>query len=204
MAIQDINRYGGASHFAHDSAYEIQRQNHWEVDIDLEALGLDADLASKIRMTCQNISVPNYKVDATPVKHANDTVWIATNPTFNNSFTINVYDTVSYDMQEALMKWYSRVYNPQTKLMGLVKNYKTTASLFMYSPDCSVIREWRLYGMFITGFKVDDLSYDQGGLVKCSCEFSVDNAIRVQTRTQEEGTGFNGFNERDAVNTAMN
>ena len=48
----ELTTYAGASHFANDSNYEVQRSNHFEIVLDLAAIGLDDDYEESIRLTC--------------------------------------------------------------------------------------------------------------------------------------------------------
>ena len=78
-------------------------------------------------------------------------------------------------MADLLQKWFWRVFNPDTHHMGLVASYKCSANLFLYSPDCSVIRKWELYGVFPTNLTFGELSAEQQGTpMSIQMELAVD------------------------------
>ena len=71
-----------------------------------------------------------------------------------------------------MQQWFERVFSRKDKLMGLVSAYKTNGVLYMYSPDCSLIRKWNLEGIW-------PKSFGQGS------EFSFDGTGDGQTITLE-------------------
>ena len=175
--------YQGASHFATDSNYEVQRANHFEILINLDQLEPklnNVDTYQKhIRLCCTQASIPNIRINPTALRHGNEYVNVAGSPTYENT-RISVYDTIGSNMANLLQEWYWRVFNPNTHHMGLVKSYKCTASLFLYSPDCSSIREWKLEGVFPTSLTFGELSAEQQGTpMSIQMELAVDRTQLV-------------------------
>ena len=154
--------YVDASHFANQTAFEVQRTNHFEVVLDLQPLGLD-DISDHIRLSTKSITVPKISAEQLELRHGNDIVKVAKAPSFED-ITITVHDTIGKDQLDVIQQWFNRVFDRKSKLMGLVSSYKTTGTLYMYSPDCSVKRKWHLEGIWPKGFgQGSDFSFDGTG-----------------------------------------
>jgi hypothetical protein len=135
-----------------------------------------------IRLCCTSAGIPNLTIDPVDLKHGNEVIHVAGQPKFTNS-QIKVYDTIGSDMASMLQAWFWRIFNPTTHLMGLVSSYKTTAQLYLYSPDASVIRKWELQGVFPTSLNFGDMSSDGGGgAQQITMDLSVDKAILTKVK----------------------
>lgn len=170
--------YAGASHFADNQDFEVQRTNHFEVVLDLSTLGLTGDsgdaYSTHIRLSTKSVSAPKMSSEAVSLKHGNDTVKVASAPSFDD-ITITIHDTLGRDQVGLLQTWFSKIFNRQTKLMGMVSSYKTTGTLYMYSPDCSIIRKWTLEGVWPKEFgQASEFSFDSTETQTISLVLSVD------------------------------
>lgn len=168
-------QYSGASYFASDVNFEVQRTNHFEIVLDLkQTLGIDETEIEHIRLSTKEVSTPKVTAEAIPLKHGNDTVKVASAPQYDD-LTITVYDTIGKDQLDILQKWFNKVFDYNTKLMGLASNYKTTGTLYMYSPDCSKVRKWKLEGVWPRSFGVtNSFSFDSTSEQNITLELSVD------------------------------
>ena len=180
--------YQGAGHFIDEKGnFEVQRANHFEVMINLGELRPELSNASTylehIRLCCTQASIPNIRINPTALRHGNEYVNVAGSPTYENT-RISVYDTIGSNMANLLQEWFYRVFNPNTHHMGLVASYKCTASLFLYSPDSSVVREWKLYGVFPTSLTFGELSAEQQGTpMSIQMELAVDRSVLQPSTT---------------------
>jgi hypothetical protein len=168
--------YTHAGHFATQTNFEVQRTNHFEIVLDLDKIlsGEGADVAEHIRLSTKDVSTPKISSEAIPLKHGNDTVKVAAAPTYDD-LTITVYDTIGRDQVNTLQKWYNKVFDYDTKLMGLVSQYKASGTLYMYSPDCSIIRKWTLEGVWPRSFGMgESFSFDSANAQTVTLELSVD------------------------------
>lgn len=160
--------YADASHFASNSHnFEVQRTNHFEVVLDLDKLeiggGQSGVLSEHIRMSVKSISAPKITAEQLELRHGNDVVKVAKSPTFDD-LTLTLHDTIGRDQLDVMQMWFNRVFSRENKLMGLVSDYKTTGTLYMYSPDCSLIRKWNLEGIWPKSFGTgSDFSFDGTG-----------------------------------------
>lgn len=168
--------YGSAGHFASDRNFEVQRTNHFEIVIDLDKLNItSADtLRDHIRLSTKSITAPKISAEQLELRHGNDIVKVAKAPTFDD-LTITVHDTIGKDQLAVMQAWFEKVFSRDTKLMGMVSDYKTTGTLYMYSPDCSIVRKWHLEGIWLRSFGQEQFSFDgTGDGQSISMELSVD------------------------------
>lgn len=189
-----INTYGSAGHFANQAAFEVQRTNHFEVVIhldELEKLGIDSKGIEHIRMSTKSFTQPKVSAEQLELRHGNDIVKVAKSPTWDD-LTLTVYDTIGVDQVNLLQQWFNMIFNPKTKLMGLAKDYKCTATLYMYSPDGdSMKRQWNLQGVWPKSFgQGNEFSFDgTGDGQTVSLELSVD---RYWEQTIDDDKSTNG------------
>lgn len=170
--------YADASHFASATHnFEVQRANHFEVVLDLKDLKLAGDsdsFADHLRMSTKSISAPKVAAESIELRHGNDRVKVASAPSFDD-LTLTVYDTLGKDQIDLVQRWFNRVFNRETKLMGMVSDYKTNGTLYMYAPDCSVIRKWNLQGVWPKEFGLGtDFAFDSTEAQTVTITLSVD------------------------------
>ncbi len=171
--------YTDAAHFASETHnFEVQRTNHFEVVLDLGKLGLGNGqgdvLAEHVRLSVKSIGTPKVSAEPIPLKHGNDTVKVAAAPSYED-LTLTIYDTIGRDQIDLMQQWFNRVFDRGNKLMGLVSDYKTNGTLYMYSPDCSLIRKWDLQGVWPKGFGMgSEFSFDTAEAQTVTVDLSVD------------------------------
>lgn len=177
----DMSRYSGASHFATNSAYEVQRTQHYEIVIE----GLDdvsdeaAGYQEVFTLTAYRVGAPKMSVDTIDLKKGNETVKVAAVPKYDN-ISVEVYDVIGKDMQRILQDWFYKIFDPETKQMGLVNSYKKNATLYLYSPDSTSVRVWTLYGVFPVSISFSDMSSNSAEAVTVSLDLSVDRAVEAK------------------------
>lgn len=167
--------YGGAGHFANEFAYEVQRTNHFEISLNLSGIiGDGTNSETHIRLSTKDVSAPKISSEAIPLKHGNETVKVASAPSYED-LQITVYDTIGVDQINVLQTWFDKVFDHNKKIMGRVTDYKTQGTLYMYSPDCTVIRQWNLFGVWPRSFsQANNFSYDSTEAQTITLELSVD------------------------------
>lgn len=173
-------KYDNASHFADNPSFEVQRTNHFEILLHLDRVfendkSYKGDVvATHIRLSTKDVSAPKVSSEAIQLKHGNDTVKVASAPTFED-LTITVYDTIGQDQINVLQAWFDKVFDHNTRLMGQVSAYKANGTLYMYSPDCKVVRKWDLQGIWPRSYGVaNNFSYDSTEAQNVTLELSVD------------------------------
>lgn len=168
-------QYTSAGHFATNTQFEVQRTNHFEIVLDLSKVLDNSDVVSEhIRLSTKDVSAPKINSEPIQLKHGNDTVKVAAAPSYDD-IDITVYDTIGQDQLAILQEWYNKVFNWDTKLMGMVSAYKASGVLYMYSPDCTVIRKWILEGVWPKSFgTANGFSFDNAEAQTVSLSLSVD------------------------------
>ena len=56
----------GASFFASNTSFEVQRSNHFEIELDLQNLGLSEVNQRYIRLCCTSASIPSIRATSNP------------------------------------------------------------------------------------------------------------------------------------------
>ena len=175
MAFPDKG-YDGAGHFATNPNFEVQRSNHFEVVLNLSTI-LESQgdtVAEHIRLSVKSVTAPKVTSEQITLKHGNDTVKVAAAPSYED-LTIQVHDTLGLDQIDAIQSWYNKVFDWNTKLMGMVSDYKTSGILYMYSPDGSVKRQWVLEGVWPRSYgSGTDFSYESAEAQSVTLDLSVD------------------------------
>lgn len=173
-----METYSSAAHFANNLNFEVQRANHFEVVLDLSKIPFDNNdgdmVAEHIRLSTKEFGAPKISAESIPLKHGNETIKVAAAPSFED-IDITVYDTLGKDQLSVIQSWFNKVFDYKTKLMGRVTDYKADGQLFMYSPDCKVIRTWKLFGVWPKGFgNGTGFSFDSTEAQTVSFSLSVD------------------------------
>lgn len=177
--------YGDASHFwSKENNYEVQRTNHFELVLNLEdAHILDHNDQEHIRLSVKSVTAPKISAEPIELKHGNDRVKVAAAPTYED-LTITLYDTVGRDQLDILQSWFNKVFDKDKRTMGLVSAYKASGVLYMYSPDCSIIRAWDLDGVWPKSFgTANEFTYDSAEAQNITLDLSVD---RYRERIQKK------------------
>lgn len=177
----DLEKYSGASHFATESTYEVQRTHHFEVVIDAldEVSGDGKGYGEAFRLSVKKSSTPKISVETIELHHGNESVKVAAKPKYEG-IQLDVYDIIGKDMQRILQDWFYKIFNPETHQMGLVRDYKKTATLYMFSPDSTIVRIWTLYGVFPTDISFSEFGADSNDVVTISLSLSVDKAVEAK------------------------
>ena len=128
-----------AMHLSNNRRYEIQRV--FNFDVTISGLGDDVTL-NVIRCNLPEISTP-----AIEVPHGNTNAYFAGRVQWGTS-EIVVRDTIGADIEAQLNAWRRMVYNEWTDEIGWAADYQKEGLIKQYSPDGSVVRMWRLSGLW--------------------------------------------------------
>lgn len=197
--VSDTTNTIGSYHLMNNpNLYEIQRRNNFEISIDLGSdiiqtsygnaiqkagtSGINDSSAyvvapdEKLTISVTNCSVPHFSQDAIRVKRGNNEIRYAGVPKFDSgSITFNDY--IGAEIVDILYAWQNKAYNVYTEKVGLVEDYKKTATLTEYTPDYQVVRVWKLYGVWVSSIKEDGFDYESGGKNTVSCTLEYDKAV---------------------------
>lgn len=165
--------------------YEVQRSNTFEFCVYglnniTQAPGANNPYAVEnaeevIRLSIQSAFVPHFKQNPIEVKRGNSSVKFADTPSFDSG-SIKLNDYIGAGTLEALMAWQNKSYNVETEKVGLNNDYKRDATLTEYTPTFQPVRQWHLYGCWISGITEDEFNYESSGKRAISAEIQYDYA----------------------------
>ena len=158
-------------HLAEDRNKEVQRDNHFEVQIaDIEAEEL-------LTLAVQSTNLPTITVPQVEIPHGNGVVKVAGQPEFDD-ITIEVKDFIGDDVEGKLYQWHNEVYDPYSDEVGFAADYKKDGYLNQFAPDGSHKRTWNIRGVWPTSFESGDMNYEGSDQKLVTLTLSVDRAVR--------------------------
>ena len=105
-------------------------------------------------------------------------------PTFNDgSLVINDY--IGADGKSVLMAWQNLSYNVDTQMVGYMSDYKKNCWLIEYDPQYKMVRQWVLYGCWVSGISQEDFDMENGGKRMITATIKYDYA-KMQIPDEEE------------------
>lgn len=181
----------GSYHLADNpTLYEVQRTNNFEFIVTginslLKAGATGRETSSRtvngedvFRISVESAPIPHFTQSVLEIRRGNSVMKFAGVPSFEGGqLTFNDY--IGADTKAVLMAWQNLSYNVKTENVGLMADYKKQATLIEYSPDYKKVREWTLYGCWISGISEDSYSQEGGDKHKISCTIQYDKAIPV-------------------------
>lgn len=178
--------------------YSPQRANNYEfivTDIDgilrPGAVAGDTNASFRnaqeiLRVSVSNAFVPHFTQEVVEIKRGNSTIKFAGVPTFDGG-DLQFHDFIGANTKEILMAWQNLSYNVYTEKVGSLdvpeQNYKKQAYLVEYTPDYRKVRQWVLYGCWVSSLSEDNYDNYSGDRKMISCTISYDYAT-LDTREQ--------------------
>ena len=158
-------------HLAEDRNKEVQRDNHFEVQIT------DIVGGELLTLAVQSTNLPTITVPQVELPHGNGVVKVAGQPEFDD-VTIEVKDFIGDDIEGKLYQWHNEVYNPYSDEIGMAVDYKKEGYLYQYAPNGDNRRTWNLRGLWPTSFESGDMNYEGSDQKLVTLTLSVDRARR--------------------------
>lgn len=136
-----------------------------------------------LRVSVSSAFVPHFSQNPIEIKRGNSTIKFAGVPTFDSG-DIEFHDFIGANTKEILMAWQNLSYNVYTEKVGSLdvpaQNYKKDAFLIEYTPDYRKVRQWRLYGCWISDLSEDGYDNYSGDAKKVKCTIQYDYATLDQ------------------------
>lgn len=166
----------GAYHLANNpKIYEPARSNNFRFVVtdldnivrvghtkdDQKASARIANAQEVLEFSVTKASIPKFTQTPIVIRRGNSVVKAAGLPDFEDgSITINDY--IGADGKSVLMAWQNLSYNVDTQMIGYMSDYKKNCWLIEYDPQYKKVREWILYGCWVTGISQDDFDHESG------------------------------------------
>lgn len=173
----------GASHLATEN-WEIQRTNNFEIAISELDTMIGAGTSRIITLAIESGFLPSETSNVEVLNYGNSQVKVAGTTTYSNG-QIVVKDAIQKDVEKIITEWRKRVYDPKGDVLGtkdavgLAQDYKVDARVVQWAPDGSMLRTWRLEGVWPSGVEYGALDYtSQGAKKTVSITLEYDRAIR--------------------------
>ena len=189
----------GTFHLADNpKAYQPVRTNNFRfvvtdldnilrVGFNAEDTGPGARIANAqevLEFSVTKASLPQFTQEEIVIRRGNSVMKAAGLPTFNDgSLVINDY--IGADGKSVLMAWQNLSYNVDTQMVGYMSDYKKNCWLIEYDPQYKMVRQWVLYGCWVSGISQEDFDMENGGKRMITATIKYDYA-KMQLPDDEE------------------
>lgn len=162
-----------ANHLAPSKGFfEPQRTYNWSLEIALDNAG-DQIL---IMQGLESFAAPEESNDEITLNYGNEKRYVAGQAAFSTAELV-LKDFVDMGVANAIIKWRRQVYNAETGSVGLARDYKKNADLTLMAPNQSVVRIWKLQGIWPSKVHYGDLNMATNGNVLVKVTLRYDRAI---------------------------
>jgi len=138
--------------------------------------------------------VPHFSLEVLEYRRGNEQVKFAGVPTFDSGSLV-VDDVIGPDTKSILVAWHQKAYDPHTRMGGRMKDYKRLCTLAEYSQDYVALREWTLYGCWISELSEDDFDKENDGKRQITATIQYDRAEMTKDYTQGDAIEQSGENQ---------
>ena len=138
------------------------------------ASGIKGGGAGALRIQCQTVSIPTKTVEAVTVDLAANTLMFAGRMTFDHSMSITFVENRKMDIFNTLNAWAEYCRNKETQLGHYKADYSTTAELLVYDQIGTVIKTFKIYGLWINVIPEYAFDSSAANLITCASTFQFD------------------------------
>jgi hypothetical protein len=167
----------GANHIAaQNGRFDPQTVNNALIHIEgLETFGLSLSGVNEniLSLAIATFSLPKVSNEVIEVGYLNSKSKFAGQAVVD-SIQVEYRDYVSVGVARVLQNWRNAVHDPQTGRVGLPSNYKRSGTIELYASDSSVLRQFKLEGIFPSSFGMTDFDHDSSDQARIQIELSVD------------------------------
>jgi hypothetical protein len=159
-----------AMHLSSSRRYEVQRTYNFEVVIS----GLSEDITlNVIRFPLPNLSTP-----AITLSHGNTDAFVAGRAQWDAG-ELTIRDTIGADIEAQINTWRRMVYNENTDQIGWAADYQKEAIVYQYSPDGTVSRKWKLFGVWPEAVNFGQLDMETSDKKTIAMTLRYNKALRI-------------------------
>lgn len=106
-------------------------------------------------------TIPQISQEVITIRRGNSVMKAAGLPSFNSGSLV-IDDFIGADGKSVLMAWQNLSYNVRTQNVGYMADYKKDCWLIEYDPNFKMVRQWILYGCWISALSQSEFSQDSG------------------------------------------
>lgn len=151
---------------------EPQRQDNWLLQIALE----DSRGVRDILIALEGFTPPIETTGDVTLGYMNSSSYVA-GKTNVEAMRLTCKDLVDKEVAAAFLRWRRKVFNPETGVTGLAKDYKRMAEAILFAPDGSLERRYQYYGCWPTSFHPGTFDMNSGDKVVIEVPIRVDRVI---------------------------
>ena len=122
---------------------------------------LAEDAEDMFELSVKSTAMPKFSQEPITIRRGNSIVKAAGLPTFNEG-SVTIDDFIGADGRSILMAWQNLSYNVSTQMIGYMSDYKKDAILIEYDPNYKKVREWTMYGCWISDITPGEFDHDNG------------------------------------------
>lgn len=161
----------GAMHLSNSKSFEIQRTNHFEVQIQ--------GFGEEITLLVESFPLPKISNSPIELSYGNSKVKVAGQASLEDGELV-IKDAIGVDTEKKIYDWHRQVYNPETDRIGWAADYKRQVTVFQYAPDGTFIRTWKVLGAWPSNVNYGDMTNEGGDKKTVSVTLSFDKAYPVR------------------------
>lgn len=128
-----------------------------------------------IKLNVVKAPVPHFSIKVEQYRRGNDVVKFAGVPDFKEG-SIVVDDVIGIDTKAILMAWQALAYDVKTRKGGRMASYKKNCTLIEYTQDFKQIRNWTLYGCWVSDLTEGDFDKENDGKRQITAKIEYDRA----------------------------
>ena len=152
--------------------FEPQRKYDWCLEIALDDAGDQVVIMQSLE-SCGGVKMSIEEIE---LHYAAESRWVPGKVKFEE-MELKVKDFVDIGSANAMLKWFRQVYNPETGSIGLARNLKKNADLTLFAPDQTIVRIYKLIGIWPKRFEHGDFNMAENAPVFITTTLRYDRAI---------------------------
>lgn len=167
---------------ANKNIYEPQRTSDFEFVVtdlgNLVSIGSNTVIQNAqelLRLAVVSTSIPHFTQDVIAIRRGNGVLKFASVPTFDAGSLV-IRDWIGANTKEILMAWQHLSYDVNTQKVGLSSDYKKDCYLVEYTPDKQKVRQWKMFGCWISGLSEGTYSHDGSDANNITATMQYDSA----------------------------
>jgi len=165
--------YPTAGHLANEKGdFEPQRASNWEFEI----AGLTGEGSATIKLSMVSGALPNETNEPIELNYGNEKRYVAGKISYE-TFPLVCRDYVDQSTRDDIIEWRRQVYDPATGSIGLATDYKHDATITLYDPEGTLIRQCTLQGCWPSAVNHGAISYEENGAINIEVTIRYDKAV---------------------------